>query len=444
MYVDVPGYAALLLRRTYAELSLPGALMFRAQEWLGGTDARWNEQRHTWTFPSGATLTFGYLENSHDVTRYQSAEFQFIGFDELTHFSQEAYTYVAFSRRRRTVDLPVPNRVRSASNPGGIGHAWVRDRFITNRKDGVVFIPAKVRDNPGLVADEYEESLAELPEMTRRQLMDGDWSAFEGRAYPEFRETIHVVDPMPVPGDWERAEWMDHGTANPAAWHAVAFDYDGNMIVFDTYYARGIVSEHCDAILRRREAWYPEFTDVNGVVKRQKPGVVICDPSAVNFRTNTRNRWGEPATIATEYLEQSDEKIVIKPGNNDPRAGRARVSELLNPIADRPFPAWHPMYGQKGAPRLYVFRGRCSNLIDQLETAPLLSMDSGQKGAGEVVDPKWEGQYGHAVAALRYGVMSRPGATTVVEAEPDDPRVALLMRVEARLNKPIPRSVIGI
>ena len=100
--VDVPGYAALLFRRTYSDLALPGALMDRAHDWLGGTAAVWNERKHTWSFPSGATLTFGYLETERDKYRYQSSEVQYIGFDELTEFAESQYLYL-FSRLRRGV-----------------------------------------------------------------------------------------------------------------------------------------------------------------------------------------------------------------------------------------------------------------------------------------------------------------------------------------------------
>ena len=93
-YVDVPGYAALLLRRTYADLALPGALMDRAAEWLSGTDAKWNGQEKSWSFPSGATTTFGYMATDADKYRYQSAEFQFIGWDELTQFPSDPYLYM--------------------------------------------------------------------------------------------------------------------------------------------------------------------------------------------------------------------------------------------------------------------------------------------------------------------------------------------------------------
>ena len=89
-FVDVPGYAALLFRRTYADLALPGALMDRAHDWLAGTAACWHAHDHYWSFPSGASLSFGYLESANDKYRYQSAEFAYIGFDELTQFEESS------------------------------------------------------------------------------------------------------------------------------------------------------------------------------------------------------------------------------------------------------------------------------------------------------------------------------------------------------------------
>ena len=130
-YVEVPGYAALLLRRTFQDLALPGAIMARSQEWLRGTDAHWNEQRHKWSFPAGSSLTFGYVARDADVYQYQSAEFQFIGFDELTQFTEFQYRYL-LSRCRRPEGSTlgdVPLRVYAASNPGGVGHMWVKRWF---------------------------------------------------------------------------------------------------------------------------------------------------------------------------------------------------------------------------------------------------------------------------------------------------------------------------
>lgn len=176
-HVHEPGYAAILFRKTYADLARPGALMDRARSWLQGTDATWNEQKKTWRFPSGATLSFGYCETPADVYAYQGAEFQFVGFDELTQFDERAYLYL-FSRLRRLQGSAVPLRVRAASNPGGQGHNWVRQRFlIEGPSAGRVFVPAKLEDNPHLDREEYAKSLAELDPITRAQLLEGDWSA---------------------------------------------------------------------------------------------------------------------------------------------------------------------------------------------------------------------------------------------------------------------------
>jgi len=150
-YVDQPNYSALLLRRTYAELALPGALMDLAAEWLQPfrktKEVHWAEKNKTYTFKSGATLTFGFLEHPNDKYRYQGAQFQFIGYDELTQFDEQDYIYL-FSRSRRTKAMAenVPIRFRVASNPGGIGHCvpfgdvltpkgWVPIQEITTKSE---------------------------------------------------------------------------------------------------------------------------------------------------------------------------------------------------------------------------------------------------------------------------------------------------------------------
>lgn len=173
-YVHVPGYAALILRRTYADLALPGAIMARSHEWLQGTGAVWHEAAKRWTFPSGATLTFGYCETSKDVYRYQGAEFQFIGVDELTQWPEQPYRYL-LSRLRRHEGVAVPLRARAGANPGGIGHDWVRHRFIESGDAERRFVAAKLSDNPHVDAVEYRKSLAQLDETTRRQLELGIW-----------------------------------------------------------------------------------------------------------------------------------------------------------------------------------------------------------------------------------------------------------------------------
>lgn len=211
-YADTPGYSALLLRRTYADLALPGALMDRAQEWLAGTGARWSDKEKTWHFPSGATLTFGYLEHENDKYRYQSAEFQFIGFDELTQFTETQYRYL-FTRLRRLKGAKVPLRMRSASNPDGEGLDWVRQRFIVEgTSKGRVFIPAKLEDNPYLDAEEYERSLAQLDPVTRARIRHGDWSVRPpGKKFR--REWFEVVDVTPA--DMRRVRYWDLAATEP-------------------------------------------------------------------------------------------------------------------------------------------------------------------------------------------------------------------------------------
>lgn len=177
-YIETPGYAAIVFRRNFSDLALPGALMDRAQEWLHASDAHWNNIKKTWTFPSGATLSFGYLDHENHKYRYQGSEFQFVGFDELTQFSESQYTYL-FSRLRRKASVAVPLRMRAASNPGGAGHEWVKRRFITDPQRRV-FVPAGLRDNPHLDRESYMHALCQLDHVTRRQLLDGDWNAVAG------------------------------------------------------------------------------------------------------------------------------------------------------------------------------------------------------------------------------------------------------------------------
>jgi predicted phage terminase large subunit-like protein len=184
-YIDVPGYAAIIFRKTFADLRLPGALIDRSHQWLAETPAKWDTQQHTWYFPTDgepAKLAFGYLEKEFDAYRYQGAEFQYIAFDELTQHWEEDYLYL-FSRLRRLKDYPVPLRMRAASNPGGRGHLWVKERFQIERVGDIYrgthpdrpYVPAFVQDNPHLDQAEYIESLRELDPVTREQLLRGDW-----------------------------------------------------------------------------------------------------------------------------------------------------------------------------------------------------------------------------------------------------------------------------
>ena len=224
-YVDHPGYAALLLRQTYADLSLPGALMDRAAEWLRPTSATWNDRTKTWSFPSGATLSFGYLEHDKDRFRYQGAELQYVGFDELTQFSEVRYRYL-LSRLRRAQGADVPLRARSATNPGGRGHEWVKRRWALD-EHGVqvhaeardeetgelrVFVPSKLDDNPHVDREEYRKALGRLDATTRAQLEAGLWvQDHTGLVLP--LTSHNIIDAAPPHDDMRHVLGIDMGTS---------------------------------------------------------------------------------------------------------------------------------------------------------------------------------------------------------------------------------------
>lgn len=243
-YVETSGYSAIIFRKKYVDLSLPHALMFVANEWLRPSDARWNDKSRSWVFPAGATLTFGYLDNENDHFDYQSAAFQFIGFDELTQFREADYTYL-FSRLRRLETSDIPLRVRAASNPGGYGHDWVKQRFITEgREKGRPFIPAKLEDNPYLDRESYLHSLSNLDPITREQLLNGDWSARKAGSIFK-REWFKIIEARPAAARWVRF-WdlaaTEEKKGNDPDWTAgclMGKTPEGLLIIADMRHIRG-------------------------------------------------------------------------------------------------------------------------------------------------------------------------------------------------------------
>lgn len=196
-YVHIPGYSALLLRRTFAQLNKPGALLDRMHAWLGNTDAHWNGEKHHWRFPSGAVIEVGHMQHENDKYNYQGPEYQYVGFDELTQFSRTQYNYL-HSRTRRLKGSSIPIRVRGGSNPGGVGHDWVKELFVdpVMKRPDAIFLPAKLKDNPYLDHDEYIASLSHLDPITLARLLDGDWNVRPaGNLFK--REWFTILDAMP-------------------------------------------------------------------------------------------------------------------------------------------------------------------------------------------------------------------------------------------------------
>lgn len=202
-FVDIPGYSAILFRRTFADLSLPSALIDLSKQWLmpfvNSGEVRWSEKEKTYKFPSGATLSFGYLENDNDCFRYQGSEFQYIGMDECTHISPANYRYL-FSRLRKPKTLNVPLRFRATCNPGGMYSDFYYNRFfVEGEENGRIFISAGLIDNPHLDADEYRQALAELDPVTRAQLEDGNWNVREsGDMFDRHWFPIVPADSLPL------------------------------------------------------------------------------------------------------------------------------------------------------------------------------------------------------------------------------------------------------
>lgn len=194
IYIASLGGSSLVLRRTFSDLSLPGAILDRCISWLANTQVRYDKVSHRFIFPHGGVLQFGYLETENDKYRYQGTEFHAVFFDELTQFSETQYLYLA-SRIRKSPNDPIPLMLRSASNPGGRGHDWVFRRFVHSPVG--VFVPAKLDDNPHIDKAPYIKSMSMLDPITRAQLLEGLWvkdSTTTVYAFSRMRNVCQLAD----------------------------------------------------------------------------------------------------------------------------------------------------------------------------------------------------------------------------------------------------------
>lgn len=252
-HVDRPGYAALILRRTYQDLMLPGAIMSRCHEWLQGTRAKWSEKEKTWAFPSGATLTFGYLDTEQDRFRYMGAELQFLALDEATQFPEKWYRFL-LSRLRRPKGSSIPIRARLASNPGGLGHMWVYNRFVVSDVADRRFVPATLVDNPHLDTDEYRRSLALLDATTRRQLEEGIWVQDASGLVYRKPKTIPL---RPVNGEWTYVLGIDFGIRDATAFVILAYrKSDRTVYILESFKESGLTpTQAAEKVLRLQDSY---------------------------------------------------------------------------------------------------------------------------------------------------------------------------------------------
>ena len=331
----IPGFKGLILRRTYGELD--EELVIRSSEYYpstGGVYTGGDQRRWKWS-SYDSYIKFGHAQHEQDIRRYDTTEYQYIAFDELTSFTMFQYTYM-FSRLRSTIPGLIPIS-RSASNPGNVGHGWVRDRFIKPYPQGGriildqktktkrVFIPSTVFDNPYIldVNPTYLNVLELLPESEKRAKLYGDWWTFSGQAFGEWRvdhfegepeNAKHVIEEFDIPEWWPRILAIDWGfsAALYACWGAVA--PNGRYYIYREY--------------ERKKAKVDEWSiDIKNLSGDEEFADIVLDWNCFESR-------GEDQTIAEQFQSYS--------GLNPRPADKGRGSRVSGKILLQDFLRWTP------------------------------------------------------------------------------------------------------
>lgn len=333
----------------------------------------------TYVLDNGSSITLNYLDTDADIYRYQGAEMPVIGVDELTQFPESWIDYLI--TRNRTSNDTYPVIFMAGTNPGGIGHGWVKKRFIdpvapevintVTLPDGStktrVFIPAKLDDHPNeRFKRDYNKQLQSINDpQLRKALRDGDWNTFAGQVFTEFSYNIHVVTPFEIPSHWQRWKAMDHGNKNSVGW-----------------FAR---NPENDRVYMYREYRLNEYATIGEKARtiRQLEGTEsisfgMADPS---IWATGQGSHTEGKSIAELYL---DEGVSWQPANNDRRAGLDTVHK-------------HLAIQKDGYPKLLFF----SNCVSIIKTLPSLPYD---KIRVDDVDTKADD---HDYDMLRYALMAQ-------------------------------------
>lgn len=274
------------------------------------------------------------LRNLDDPSKYLSSEFALIAIDELT--KDEKHTFDMLRLRLRWTGIENCKFI-AATNPGGIGHVWVKKLWIDKEFDPeekeasqFVYLKALPVDNPYL-SESYKMALQSLPERLRKAYWEGDWNVFEGQFFSEFSESIHTIEPFAVPDTWKRIRCIDHGRTNPTACLWGAIDYDGNVCWYREYYKAGV-----DA-------------DVNAIeIKRLSEGenyaFTVLDSACFS-------KTGSGETIAEIYQRNG---VYCEPSPKDRMAGWALFHEYLR-------------WGNNQEPKMKFFK-TCTNAIKTIPT----------------------------------------------------------------------------
>lgn len=402
--VHNPNFRGLLVRRTTEELR---DLIIESKKLYPTIfkGAEWKERDKTWVFPSGASLWFSYLDRDDDVLRYQGQQFTWVGFDELTQWpSPHAWNYL--SSRMRTTDPALTPVMRASTNPGGPGAWWVKKMFIdpavpgqafwaTDMESGEVlidtmeeldegvpnpeygqplfrrrFIPAKLKDNPYLTKDgSYRRQLLAMPEHQRRQLLEGDWDAAEGVAFPEWRSAIHTIEPFEIPHNWKKFRACDYGYGSHSAVLWFAIHPSNQLIVYrELYVSKVLAVDLADMIL--------DLESGDGNI-----AYGVLDSSMWHSRGETGPSLAEKMIRRGCRWRPSDRSKGSRVSGKNEVHRLLKVDEFL------------------GEPGIVVFNN-CRNLVTQLPSIPL------DRKNAEDVDTDYP--HDHLYDALRYGVMTRP------------------------------------
>ena len=399
-YFNNPNFNGLILRRSTDELR---EIIWKSQELYPRAfkGAKWGEKKSQWTFPSGAKLWLTYLDRDQDVLRYQGQSFSYIAVDELTQYPS-SYIWDYLRSRLRTTDPTLPIYMRATTNPGGIGMGWVRRTFIDpapantkfiakdqdNGEDLVYpeghdrageplfyrrFIPARLSDNPYLMeGGQYEANLLSLPEMQRRQLLEGDWSVTDGAAFPEWRQKHHVIEPYDIPTDWMRFRSCDYGYSSYSSVHWFAVDpaFETLVCYRELYVTKHTGRDLAKAVLEAEGAEKIQYGILDSSCWHQRG---VLGPSIAEEMIGQGCRW-----------RPSDRT------NGSRIAGKNRLHELFKVDEETQLPG-------------IQFFNTCRQAIADF---PLIPSDP--KG-GDDIDARTS-QQRHTYDSIRYAVMSRPRA----------------------------------
>jgi hypothetical protein len=318
-----PGVDTLLLRRTFPELESSLLTYFRRDVPREMYES-YNEAKHIVTLRNGSTTRFGHCAHENDVYQYQGAEYLFIGLDELTHFTLKQWQFLT-SRNRCPVPGTFPN-MAGATNPGNIGHAWVKALWIDCMPPAGMesapqydpndysFIRATLSDNPVYADDlEYHRTLDALPTHLRRAFLQGDWNVTSGQYFDvlDFERHTARAEQAPLEPWWPRWISIDWGFEHPSAvlWHAAA--PNGSVITYREFVQNHLSPRMLAAAIAERSAG-------------ERIGAIYLSPDAFAQRTaddTIADQLGQG--LAIEHLPRPD------PADDERVGGWMLMYELL-------------------------------------------------------------------------------------------------------------------